>query len=400
MTCLVASAPDPRTMTIDGRGESEVGRVRIARIAAATTLAVALAASSITAAGAERARRSAAELVDCSPTAGGAVRELRVPLTRATNATVHAAGDSVVVLARRRTGSSSSIIGTALDCTRRRWTAMPAAPFASDLANRGVVWTGRELLVVGVPCSPDYTDVDLRKCDPPFVRAAAWSPTRNRWRTVRLSGSSFGRRRLPAGTATVGLGMAAGRAVVAFDVSGGRRLALVDPRTGTTELTSRFGNDLTPCVTQGRVTLSRWDGVTQVWGATGWSAGSAPAAAPVRVHCGAGLVTALPQAPRPPGADDAIQTFDPAVEKWRPLPPPPVPGLPGDGVAAAGAASIALAFVAPPSIWTTDVATLWRAHPLPVGWTNLDARSSPQPVGARFVVAPYGGPARIGLITP
>lgn len=338
--------------------------------------------------------------VDCSPGPDGAVRELRVPIGRATQPTVHAAGTRVVVLARRRDGSSTSIVGAALDCARGRWTRIPAAPFASDLANRGVVWTGRELLVVGVPCSPDYTDVDLRKCDPPFMRAAAWSPRTNRWRTVRLTGSSFGTRRWPAGTATVGRGMAAGRAVVAFEVSGGQRLARIDPRTGAAEVTERFGFDLTPCVVDGRVTVSRGDGVTQVWGTDGWSTGSAPAAAPARVQCGHGMLTALPQTPRPAGADGAIQTFDPFVGRWRALAPSPVAGYPGDGVAAPGASAIALAFISPPSVWTTDVASAWRAHPLPPGWTNLDARSSPQAVGPRFVVAPHGGRPRIGLVTP
>jgi hypothetical protein len=313
---------------------------------------------------------------------------------------MHAAGSRVVVLARNRSGSSTSIRGVALDCESGRWTRLPKAPFASDLANRGVVWTGRELLVVGVACSPDYTDVDLRKCDPPFMRAAAWSPRTNHWRTVRLTGSSFGTRRWPAGTATVGRGMAAGRAVIAFDVSGGQRLALIDPRTGATEVIERFGNDMTPCVVEGRITLSRWDGVTNVWGTGGWSNGSAPAATPVRVHCGSGVVTALPQTPRPAGADDAIQRFDPSSGTWRSLPPSPVPGYPGDGFGAAGAAATALAFVSPPSVWTSDGTSPWRAHPLPAGWTNLDARSSPQAVGPRFVVAPYGGSPVIGLFTP
>jgi hypothetical protein len=232
------------------------------------------------------------------------------------------------------------------------------------------------------------------------MRAAAFSPRSNRWRTVRLTGSSFGTRRWPAGTATVGLGMTADRAVVAFEVSGGHRVARIDPRTGDTELTDRFGYDQTPCVADGRFTLSRGDGVTQVWGPAGWSAGSAPAAAPVRIHCGNGLLTASPQLPRPAGAEDTIQTFDPFVERWRSLPASPVAGYPGDGIAAPGASAIALAFVSPPSVWTTDAASAWRAHPLPPGWTNLDARSSPQAVGPRFVVAPYGGRPRIGLVTP
>lgn len=371
--------------------------MRFRQFAAVVGLAVALLSMGTgTAAAVDRA---VSARVDCTSGSGGAVRELRVPIGRATAPTVHAAGRRVVVLARRSAGSSTSIVGVVLDCTRRRWTAMPDAPFPSDLASRGVVWTGRELLVVGVPCSPDYTDVDLRKCDPPYVRAAAWSPRTNRWRTVRLTGSSFGARRWPAGTTTVGLGMNVRGAVFEFEVSGGARLAFVDPRTGATKVTERFGHDLTPCVADGRVTLSRGDGVTRVLSYSGWSTGSAPAAGSVRVECGHGMLTASPQLPRTAGVEDAIQAFDPYVSRWKALPPSPVAGYPGDAIAAPGAV-IALAFGSPPSVWTTDIASGWRAHPLPPGWSGLDARSSPQAAGLRFVVAPSGGRPRIGILTP
>lgn len=376
-------------------------------IGLAVVLATSLGASP---ASAGRADRSPAPRVGCTPGPDGAVRAADAPLEPgATDWTVHAAGGRVFVLGRGYSFHNDHLAGVALDCARGRWTEMPHAPFPSYVGSDGVVWTGRELLVIGVPCRPDPQDIESAVCRPPYRLAAAWSPRTNRWRRLALRGSPFATERYGyrgyAYGDVIGLGMSRGRAVYAYDRPRGRRVGLVDPRTGrTSELTPPRGSML-QCVVHGRITATTEDGSgrSSVWTGRRWTAAVAPSLpTPVRIACTGGTLAAFPQRLSAPGADEPVATFDPAGGVWRSLPPAPIGGASGNPAVVRGSTAVALAAAEPPRVWTSDGTSPWREHALPVGWYWTDTLHTPQPLGDGFVlaIAPVAETPRIGFVGP
>lgn len=378
-------------------------------VAGVVGLAVVLTAASAGTATAARADRSSAPRVDCTPGPDGAVRTVDVPLEEgATDWAVHAAGTRVVVLGRGYSFHNDHLAGVALDCARGRWVEMPHAPFPSYVGSRGAVWTGRVLLVIGVPCRPDPEDIESVRCRPPYRLAATWSPTTNRWRRLALHGSQFATERYEYGD-VIALGMSRGRAVYAYDTPRHRRIAFIDPLTGRTSEAAVPRAATLQCVVDGRITASTEDGsgLTAVWTGRRWTPtvappGATPQAAPVRIACTDNTLAVFPQRLSAPGAEVPVATFDAAHRVWRALPPAPVGGVSGNPAVARGPLAAALATPEPPHVWTSDGTSPWRDHALPTGWFWTDTQASPQAFGDGFVVsiAPVAEAPRIGFVGP
>jgi hypothetical protein len=343
--------------------------------------------------------------VDCTPTPDGAVRGVDVPLEQgATDWAVHSAGGRVFVLGRGYSFHNDHLAGVALDCARGRWVEMPHAPFPSYVGSSGAVWTGRVLLVIGVPCRPDPEDIEQVRCRPPYRLAATWSPTTNRWRRLALQGSPFAAERYEYGD-VIALGMSRGRAVYAYDTPRHRRIAFVDPRTGRTAEAAVPRAGTLQCVVDGRVTASTEDGSgrTAVWTGRRWTPAVAPSgAAPVRIACTGNTLAVFSQRLSAPGAEVPVATFDAAAGVWRSLRSAPVGGVSGNPAAVRGARAVALATPDPPHVWTSDGTGPWVEHPLPPGTQWMDTLTTPQPFGDGFVVAitPVVEAPRIGFVGP
>jgi hypothetical protein len=384
--------------------------MRLGRIATSALITVAVIASGITSGSAASVGRSPVPRVECTPGPDGAVRAVDAPLEQgATDWRVHAAGGRVFVLGRAYSRRNDHLAGVVLDCARGRWTEMPHAPFPSYVGSDGAVWTGRELLVIGVPCRPDPQDIESAVCRPPYRLAATWSPTTNRWRRLALRGSPFATERYGyrgyAYGDVIGLGMSRGRAVYAYDRPRGRHFALVDPRTGrTSELTPPRGSTL-QCVVDGRITASTEDGSgrTSVWTGQRWTTAVAPPRpTPVRVACTGGTLAAFPRRLSAPGSDEPVAAFDPTGRVWRSLPPAPIGGASGNPAVVRGSTAVALATEEPPRVWASDGTGPWREHALPAGWYCTDTLHTPQPLGDGFLVAiaPVAETPRIGFLGP
>jgi len=114
------------------------------------------------------------------------------------------------------------------DVGRGSWSTAAEAPFSAGLHHPAAIWTGKELMVVGAPCGPVSTDVDVADCGTPRLEAAAYDPALDRWRSIPAPPGSFGSTLPPEPT---GLGWTGSAAVFRLGLVEGPFAAL-DPGTG------------------------------------------------------------------------------------------------------------------------------------------------------------------------
>lgn len=78
--------------------------------------------------------------------------------------------------------------GAIYDPVANAWRPMAAAPFEPPLAVPQGIWTGSELLVVGVPCKEQSEEEDpsVSDCVPGGLKAGAFDPVGNKWREASL----------------------------------------------------------------------------------------------------------------------------------------------------------------------------------------------------------------------
>ncbi len=95
--------------------------------------------------------------------------------------------EKVLVFGGYAVGSSASRSlgdGALYDRSKSTWSTIPSAPFSQPLYQAMGVWTGQEAIILGTPCGGAWSDLITPECGKSRVEAAAFSPTRNRWRRL------------------------------------------------------------------------------------------------------------------------------------------------------------------------------------------------------------------------
>lgn len=226
------------------------------------------------------------------------------------------AGSEVLVFGTnpRRNGNAGAIYSR----TSGRWRAMPPAPFDPVMQWPSGVWTGRELVVVGLECDPRKSD-DEGSCTPGTFVGASYTPKVNQWRKLRIP-AEIAAGYHPGdviGTAHA-LGWSAERAV--FQVNSGTWA--FDPERDRWEHLPESA--AYSCATKRRL-VSLVGTVLSVLEprAKSWTAAEpVPAgdvAAPFLLTCTDDVVYVHPQ------VLGAAWRYDPAARRWDALPAPPSP---------------------------------------------------------------------------
>jgi hypothetical protein len=84
-----------------------------------------------------------------------------------------------------RTGGAGRSAGGTFEPSTGKWTQWPDAPFSAPLIEQDAVWTGDELVVVGILCNNTAgPDDEAPVCDPGTLAAAAFNPDKQAWRDV------------------------------------------------------------------------------------------------------------------------------------------------------------------------------------------------------------------------
>ena len=129
----------------------------------------------------------------------------------------------------RKTGNVMRNASAVYDLRRKRWKRTTPPPFHPAILQPNAVWTGRDLVVVGVSCHNRATpqEEDTR-CYPGTLVSGAYDPVRDRWRRIPVPEA------LAAGF-TPGNEGASGESIGALDgqaiFSISRQFWSVDPRT-------------------------------------------------------------------------------------------------------------------------------------------------------------------------
>ncbi len=115
--------------------------------------------------------------------------EIKVPLPTRQSAMVVAAGDHVVVFGGQRSEAGRLIPrndGADYDVKKGEWTQMPNAPFDRALYYAAGVWTGAEVVVVGMPCEvqENLDTIYDAQCKHPEIAAAAYTSATHSWRSL------------------------------------------------------------------------------------------------------------------------------------------------------------------------------------------------------------------------
>lgn len=140
-------------------------------------------------------------------------------------------GKEVLLFGTNRTRSERATRneGASYDLSAKRWKQIAAAPFDPPILWPNALWTGRELVVVGVSCDNRGTpEDDEPRCYPGSLVAASYNPKRDGWRSIDVPDSlAAGFTPGNVGAAGQSVGALDGNAV--FEISG--QLWSLDPRT-------------------------------------------------------------------------------------------------------------------------------------------------------------------------
>ena len=171
--------------------------------------------------------------------------------------------EKVLVFGGYAAGSSASRSlgdGALYDRSTSTWSTIPTAPFSQPLYQAMGVWTGQEAIILGTPCGRAWSDLITPECGKTAVEAAAFSPTRNRWRRLAQfkgpgQAESFDDATVLQGN---GLGWTGSQATFIFGNGPISREMLVDPAAGGTTrfMASPDQTDAT-CMTGGKLVAVR-----------------------------------------------------------------------------------------------------------------------------------------------
>jgi hypothetical protein len=94
------------------------------------------------------------------------------------------AGDQLDVFGYTGFRETSGVAGESYTPATGEWRAWPAWPYPETLVHPATVWTGTQLVVIGVGCSGLQSDEESLTCSSQDVRAATFDPAVFAWRTV------------------------------------------------------------------------------------------------------------------------------------------------------------------------------------------------------------------------
>lgn len=238
--------------------------------------------------------------------------------------------------------------GAVYDTAKDMWTTLADAPFDRPLYQAAGVWTDAEFVIIGTPCGETSADMEFARCKPGGLVAAAYSPEKETWRTLKApnpyphTGTAEG---VPVTSA--GLGWTGKDAVFRVDAAGPDQLALLDPSAGTWRWEDQLADTDTHCVTGDAVVAVSTATVTPEGAQT--SPSPEAAAKPIRtfqldtdtarwtelpitdkpasqgslferVYCSSGQLVYLPIKQPPVGLDTGGLWYEPDRGQWSQIP--------------------------------------------------------------------------------
>lgn len=140
-------------------------------------------------------------------------------------------GEQLIFFGSRLGGTDvAENAGARLVKSSGEWSALPEAPFSSPIGGADGVWTGDELIILGVDCKELQVQDEGDTCSPATLDAAMYSPSKNSW-TALQPPPGFEEVFRPGAEVGPNFGYAIGwtGSTAVFNIA--ERLAAFDPRT-------------------------------------------------------------------------------------------------------------------------------------------------------------------------